>query len=195
MPAAPVDDGGAAHLRGAHLPGITLPSTLGGEVNLSTRPGAAIVYVYPWTGRPGLPDPPGWDDVAGAHGSTPETVSFRDRYASFQSLAVSQRYCSVSLGGKQQRHIDVDAHLKQLANRFRAFDRAGDFDHHVRAVDRRPQPFGFDDADLGVTCAPWRYLQRNKAVRAIEGVGNDLVFRDRTAAPTVLIGKMVVAGA
>jgi len=30
--------------------------------------------------------------------------------------------------------------------------------------------------------------------RAIEGVGNDLVFRDRTAAPTVLIGKMVVAG-
>ena len=31
--------------------------------------------------------------------------------------------------------------------------------------------------------------------RAIEGVGNDLVFRDRTAAPTVLVGKMVVAGA
>jgi PmbA protein len=31
--------------------------------------------------------------------------------------------------------------------------------------------------------------------RAIEGVGNDLVFRDRTAAPTVLISKMVVAGA
>jgi PmbA protein len=30
--------------------------------------------------------------------------------------------------------------------------------------------------------------------RAIEGVGTDLVFRDRTAAPTVLIGKMVVAG-
>ena len=31
--------------------------------------------------------------------------------------------------------------------------------------------------------------------RAVEGVGNDLVFRDRTAAPTVLIGRMVVAGA
>jgi PmbA protein len=30
--------------------------------------------------------------------------------------------------------------------------------------------------------------------RAVEGVGNDLVFRDRTAAPTVLIGRMVVAG-
>ena len=31
--------------------------------------------------------------------------------------------------------------------------------------------------------------------QAVEGVGNDLVFRDRTAAPTVLIGRMVVAGA
>ena len=30
--------------------------------------------------------------------------------------------------------------------------------------------------------------------QAIEGVGNDLVLRDRTSAPTVLIGKMVVAG-
>ena len=29
---------------------------------------------------------------------------------------------------------------------------------------------------------------------AIEGVGNDLVMRDRTVAPTVLIGRMVVAG-
>ena len=31
--------------------------------------------------------------------------------------------------------------------------------------------------------------------RAIEGVGSDLVFRDRTAAPTLLIGRMTVAGA
>lgn len=30
--------------------------------------------------------------------------------------------------------------------------------------------------------------------RMVEGVGNDLVFRDRTAAPTLLIGRMVVAG-
>jgi len=29
----------------------------------------------------------------------------------------------------------------------------------------------------------------------VEAVGNDLVFRDRTAAPTVMIGRMTVAGA
>jgi len=28
----------------------------------------------------------------------------------------------------------------------------------------------------------------------IEGIGNDLTLRDRTAAPTLLVGKMVVAG-
>ncbi len=32
-------------------------------------------------------------------------------------------------------------------------------------------------------------------MHAVEGVGNDLVFRDRTAAPTLLIGRMTVAGA
>jgi PmbA protein len=31
--------------------------------------------------------------------------------------------------------------------------------------------------------------------RAVDGVANDLSFRDRTAAPTLLIGKMVVGGA
>ena len=31
--------------------------------------------------------------------------------------------------------------------------------------------------------------------KRVEGVGNDLVFRDRTAAPTLLIGRMAVAGA
>ena len=32
-------------------------------------------------------------------------------------------------------------------------------------------------------------------LHAVEAVGNDLVFRDRTAAPTVMIGRMTVAGA
>ena len=91
MVAAPVDDGGAAHLvPGTRLPDIALPSTRGGEINLGTRPGAAIVYVYPWTGRPGLADPPGWDDIAGAHGSTPETAGFRDHYATFPALGASR---------------------------------------------------------------------------------------------------------
>ena len=86
---APADDGGAAHLvPGTRLPDLALSSTRGGEVSLGSLPGAAIVYVYPWTGRSGLADPPGWDDIAGAHGSTPETAGFRDHYARFRELGV-----------------------------------------------------------------------------------------------------------
>jgi peroxiredoxin len=78
-PAALLDDGAADHLTsGLVLPDIALPSSRGGMLNLSTRAGAAVVYVYPWTGRPGVSDPPGWDTIPGAHGSTPETEGFRD---------------------------------------------------------------------------------------------------------------------
>jgi len=85
--AAPIDDGGAAHLKsGTLLPDLALPATTGGAVNLRTRRGASVVYVYPWTGRPGLADPPGWDDIPGAHGSTPETAGFRDFYPRFRAL-------------------------------------------------------------------------------------------------------------
>jgi peroxiredoxin len=81
------DDGGAAHLkRGLRLPDIDLPTTSGRTVNLARRSGTAIVYVYPWTGRPGLPNPPGWDDIPGAHGSTPEAEGFRDLYAGFTQV-------------------------------------------------------------------------------------------------------------
>ncbi|MFA5949794.1 MAG: peroxiredoxin [Hyphomicrobium sp.] len=79
------DDGQANHLvPGLAVPAVTLTSTLGGRVNLGTRKGRAVLFVYPWTGRPGLPNPPQWDEIPGAHGSTPEAEGFRDLYASFQ---------------------------------------------------------------------------------------------------------------
>lgn len=83
------DDSAARHLvAGTPLPDLALAATTGEAVNLRQRPGAAIVYVYPWTGRPGLVDPPGWDDIVGAHGSTPETQGFCDAYARFKALGV-----------------------------------------------------------------------------------------------------------
>lgn len=80
----PEDDGGARHLSaGRALPDLPLVSTEGGVINLSSVPGLAIVFVYPWTGRPGLANPPRWDDIPGAHGSTPEAEGFRDLHAKF----------------------------------------------------------------------------------------------------------------
>jgi peroxiredoxin len=73
---------------GTMLPSLALPATDGGTVDLAALAGRSLVIVYPWTGRPGLPNPPNWDDIQGAHGSTPELEGFRDRYADFLSLGV-----------------------------------------------------------------------------------------------------------
>jgi peroxiredoxin len=66
------------------LPAIALPATSGELVDLASLPGRSILAVYPWTGRLDLPNPPNWDTIPGAHGSTPELEGFRDLYAEFQ---------------------------------------------------------------------------------------------------------------
>jgi len=86
---APVDDGGGAHLvAGTPLPDLALATTDGQIVNPSAIPGRAVIFVYPWTGRPGWPNPPDWDAIPGAHGSTPEAEGFRDLYAKFAAQGV-----------------------------------------------------------------------------------------------------------
>lgn len=86
---APLDDGGASHLAaGLKLPAIALASTAGTALDLSTHTGRAVIFVYPWTGRPGLPNPPAWDDIPGAHGSTPEAEGFRDLCSEFRDRGV-----------------------------------------------------------------------------------------------------------
>jgi peroxiredoxin len=81
------DDGGVRHLkRGLRMPDLDLPTTAGRSVNFAALAGLAVVYCYPWTGRPGLPNPPDWDDIPGAHGSTPEAEGFRDLYAGFRQI-------------------------------------------------------------------------------------------------------------
>lgn len=78
---APADDGAADHLRGMRLPSVPLPSTDGGDVDLSALPGRTVVYAYPRTGVPGE-DPlvPDWDSIPGARGCTPQSCGFRDHH-------------------------------------------------------------------------------------------------------------------
>ena len=83
----PVDDGGAKHLtRGMRLPDIALRATGGKAVSLGSLPGRTVIFCYPWTGRPGLTNPPDWDTIPGAHGSTPEAEGFRDLYLGFEEM-------------------------------------------------------------------------------------------------------------
>lgn len=84
-----IDDGDADHLTlGMVLPSIPLPATDGSTADLAAARGRSLLIVYPWTGRPGHPNPPGWDSIPGAHGSTPELEGFRDRSADFTALGV-----------------------------------------------------------------------------------------------------------
>jgi peroxiredoxin len=83
----PVDDGACDHLEGLAIPSMKLRSTADRWVDLSEADAPRIVvYVYPRTGRPGEPSPPGWDDIPGARGCTPETCGFRDHHADLKKL-------------------------------------------------------------------------------------------------------------
>ena len=82
----PADDGAAAHLPGMGLPALVLPATDGTNVDLAALPGRVVIYVYPMTGRPGVPLPEGWDGIPGAKGCTPQSCGFRDHYAELKSL-------------------------------------------------------------------------------------------------------------
>ena len=89
---APQDDGAAKHLVGMKLPDVTLPATDGSSVNLSKLAGRTVIYVYPRTGVPGVDAPPGWDQIPGARGCTPQSCSFRDHFSDLKRLGVAQLF-------------------------------------------------------------------------------------------------------
>ena len=82
----PVDDGACDHLVGSTVPSITLASTAGGTVDASQRSGHTVIYIYPRTGDPAKASVPGWEEIPGARGCTPQTCSFRDHYQDILSL-------------------------------------------------------------------------------------------------------------
>ena len=70
------------------LPQLSLTATDGSDVCLAALPRRTLLIVYPWTGRPGLANPPNWDNIPGAHGSTPELEGFRDLETDFAKRGV-----------------------------------------------------------------------------------------------------------
>jgi peroxiredoxin len=99
---APQDDGAAAHLTGMETPALTLDSSLG-PVNLRDF---ELIYIYPRTGRPGRNPAPGWDQIPGARGCTPESCAFRDAISDFERL-------SVRVGGLSAQTLDDQQEFAQ----------------------------------------------------------------------------------
>jgi peroxiredoxin/catechol 2,3-dioxygenase-like lactoylglutathione lyase family enzyme len=108
---APQDDGAARHLAGMKLPDLALPATRSGAFNLSVIPGRTVLYIYPRTGVPGVDLPPGWDDVPGARGCTPQSCSFRDHFVELKELGVGHVFGLSTQDTDYQREAAERLHL------------------------------------------------------------------------------------
>ncbi|HZL62240.1 MAG TPA: peroxiredoxin [Pseudolabrys sp.] len=108
---APQDDGAAKHLNGMKLPDLALPATSGSAVNLSKLKGRTVVYIYPRTGVPGIDLLPGWNDIPGARGCTPQSCGFRDHYGELKRLGVAQLYGLSTQDTAYQQEAATRLHL------------------------------------------------------------------------------------
>ena len=107
----PQDDGACAHLAGAKLPPVTLPSTGGKRVDLSALKGATVIYIYPRTGRPDQEVPTGWNAIPGARGCTPQSCAFRDHYDELKRAGAAQVYGLSTQDTAYQREAVERLHL------------------------------------------------------------------------------------
>jgi peroxiredoxin len=108
---APRDDGAARHLTGKALPDLALPATRGGAFNVSVLGGRTVLYTYPRTGVPGVDLPPGWDDIPGARGCTPQSCGFRDHFAELKALGVARIFGPSTQDTDYQREAAERLHL------------------------------------------------------------------------------------
>ena len=58
-------------------------------MDLCALAGTTVVYCYPLTGRPDRDLPPGWDEIPGARGCTPQSCAFRDHHAEIRELGAT----------------------------------------------------------------------------------------------------------
>jgi peroxiredoxin len=109
---APEDDGAAAHLPGTSVPPIALRASDGSTVRLDALgPDRTVLYIYPLSGRPGIPLPEGWDDIPGARGCTPEACSFRDHFNDLLEAGAARVYGLSSQDSDYQAELVERLHL------------------------------------------------------------------------------------
>jgi peroxiredoxin len=107
----PEDDGAARHLPGLRMPSIALAATDESTVDLASLAGRVVVYAYPRTGRPGEPNPDGWEAIPGARGCTPQTCAFRDHFAELRALGVAHLFGLSTQSTQYQREAAERLHL------------------------------------------------------------------------------------
>lgn len=79
----PIDDGACDHLPGMMIPSMVLKTTSNELIDIAQLKSRVVIYCYPRTGKPGVLPPPGWDDLPGARGCTPQSCAFKNHHAAF----------------------------------------------------------------------------------------------------------------
>ena len=123
----PEDDGAADHLTGMELPPLELGVAGGGRFDLreAATIGTLVAFVYPRTGTPGQANPPGWDDIPGARGCTPETCGFRDHHKDLAKLHADVYGVSTQSTDYQQEMVKrLEVPFEVLSDETFAFTRA-----------------------------------------------------------------------
>jgi peroxiredoxin len=90
MPTLEWSDAAAIASAGLTIPALALRSTRGVIDVGALCAERAVLYAHPATGVPGRDpaiDPaPGWDDIPGAAGCTPQSLGFKEAYPAFARL-------------------------------------------------------------------------------------------------------------
>ncbi len=111
----PADDGLADHLKGMMFPEVSLASTDNNLVSTSElKQGLTVIYCYPLTGRPDQKPPKNWEEIPGAKGCTPQTLSFKERYDEFKKENIKLFGLSTQTTEYQKemaKRLDVPFHI------------------------------------------------------------------------------------
>lgn len=100
-----------ARLTGTTLPDVTLNATDGTSVALAHLVGISVIYAYPRTSPPNAAPIPGWDDIAGTRGCTPQSCGFRDHHAALQALGVTRVFGLSTQSTAYQQEMVKRLHL------------------------------------------------------------------------------------
>lgn len=82
----PTDDIAFQHLEGMRFPAVSLETTSGIDVDISSIQGFVIIFFYPHIGKLNSSPMPGWAEIPGAKGCTPQSCAFRDLFSEFYEL-------------------------------------------------------------------------------------------------------------
>ena len=79
-------------LFGQHMPDFALPTTSRRPVSVAALEGTTVLYAYPRTSPPGGTAIPGWDQIPGAKGCTPQSCGFRDLHADLLAAGATRMF-------------------------------------------------------------------------------------------------------